>query len=42
MVVAFVKLHNGDTSKCNYLSNNRCIVNEYNNENYMYKFNMKK
>lgn len=28
--------HNGDTTKCNYLSNNRCLINEY-SSNYMFK-----
>lgn len=28
--------HDGDTSKCNYLLNNRCLINEY-NDNYLFK-----
>lgn len=32
----FRKVHNGDIEKCNYLSRNRCIVNEY-SENYLFK-----
>lgn len=26
----------GDKTKCNYLSNNRCLINEY-SENYLFK-----
>lgn len=32
----YKKWHNGDVSKCNYLSQNRCLINEY-EENYIYK-----
>ena len=30
------KLINGDTSKCNYYSNNRCLIDEY-QDNYLFK-----
>ena len=28
--------HNGGKTKCNYFSNNRCLINEY-SDNYMFK-----
>ena len=30
------KLINGDISKCNYYSNNRCLIDEY-RDNYLFK-----
>ena len=32
----YFKINKKNKSKCNYLSNNRCLINEY-SDNYMFK-----